>query len=90
MIRIGGIYLDQNMLLLISLGVFIFSLIVHGLLSSKMRKYAQQDVSSGKSGAEVARQMLEDNDIYDVEIREVDGFLSDHYNPLNNGKNNHI
>jgi Zn-dependent membrane protease YugP len=48
-----------------------------------MKKYAQQDVSSGKSGAEVARQMLDDNDIYDVEIREVDGFLSDHYNPLN-------
>ena len=83
MIRIGGIYLDHNMLLLISLGVFIFSIIVQMLLTSKMRKYAQQDVSSGKSGAEVAKQMLEDNDIYDVEIREVDGFLSDHYNPLN-------
>lgn len=83
MIRIGGIYLDHNMLLLVSLGVFIFSIIVQMMLSSKMKKYANQNVSSGKSGAEVARQMLEDNDIYDVEIREVDGFLSDHYNPLN-------
>lgn len=83
MIRIGGIYLDHNILLLISVVVFIFSLIVQMLLTSKMKKYAQQDVSSGKSGAEVAKQMLDDNDIYDVEIREVDGFLSDHYNPLN-------
>ena len=83
MIRLGNIYLDHNILLLISVGVFIFSIIVQMLLTSKMKKYAQQDVSSGKSGAEVARQMLDDNDIYDVEIREVDGFLSDHYNPLN-------
>ena len=83
MIRIGGIYLDHDMLLLVSIGVFIFSIIVQMMLSSKMKKYANQNVSSGKSGAEVARQMLEDNDIYDVEIREVDGFLSDHYNPLN-------
>ena len=83
MIRIGGIYLDHDMLLLISVGVFIFSIIVQMMLSSKMKKYANQNVSSGKSGAEVAKQMLEDNDIYDVEIREVDGFLSDHYNPLN-------
>ena len=63
MIRLGNIYLDHNILLLISVGVFIFSIIVQMLLTSKMKKYAQQDVSSGKSGAEVASQMLDDNDI---------------------------
>ena len=83
MIYIGGYAIDHNILLLVSVGVFIFSLIVQGLLSSKIRKYERISSTCGKTGAEIARQMLEDNDIYDVEIKEVDGFLSDHYNPLN-------
>lgn len=35
------------------------------------------------SGAEVARKMLNDNGIYDVQICSVDGTLTDHYNPSN-------
>jgi len=83
MIYIGGYGIDHNMLLLVSVVVFIISLIVQGMLSSKMRKYANIRSTCGKTGAQIAREMLESNDIYDVEIREVDGFLSDHYNPLN-------
>jgi len=33
------------------------------------------------SGAEVAKRMLENNGIYDVTIRPVEGSLTDHYNP---------
>ena len=83
MINIGGYYLSHNVLFLVTIVVFVLSIIVQVLLSSKIKKYAQEDVSCGKSGAEVAKEMLQNNDIYDVEIREVDGFLSDHYNPLN-------
>ncbi len=36
---------------------------------------------SGKTGAEIARAILRQNDITNVEVHEHQGFLSDHYNP---------
>jgi Zn-dependent membrane protease YugP len=36
---------------------------------------------SGISGAETARRILRENDIYDVAVEEVGGSLSDHYDP---------
>ena len=71
-----------NNLYFIVILCFFVSLIVQYLLNSKMKKYAQTNLSSGKSGAEVAREILNDYFIDDVRIIEVDGFLSDHYNPL--------
>jgi hypothetical protein len=38
--------------------------------------------SSGFSGKEIAEKMLRDNAIYDVQVISVDGFLSDHYDPV--------
>jgi Zn-dependent membrane protease YugP len=35
------------------------------------------------TGKEVAERMLRENGIYDVQVISVEGFLSDHYNPLN-------
>lgn len=35
------------------------------------------------TGAEIARRILEANDIHDVKVEQVDGFLSDHYDPRN-------
>ena len=50
---------------------------------SKFKKYSEIAISSGVSGAEIARKMLSDNGIHDVEIISVDGQLTDHYNPAN-------
>lgn len=52
-------------------------------LKSKFRRYSQMPTSSGLSGAEVARTMLEHYGIPNVQVVEGQGFLSDHYNPLN-------
>ncbi len=35
------------------------------------------------NGKEVAKKMLRDNCIYDVQVFSVNGYLSDHYNPFN-------
>ena len=35
------------------------------------------------SGKEIAEKMLRENGIYDVKVVSVNGFLSDHYNPVN-------
>ena len=72
-----------NLLYLIVVVCFFASLLVHYLLSSKMKKYSRTYLSSGKSGAEVAQDILNDFFIDDVKIVRVDGFLSDHYNPIN-------
>lgn len=44
-------------------------------------KYSKVPVSSGMTGAQVARKILDDNGLYDVQIEEVQGVLSDHYDP---------
>ena len=37
----------------------------------------------GMTGKQVAEKMLYDNDIHDVTVHEVNGTLTDHYNPTN-------
>jgi len=72
-----------------TIGIFVVSLIFMGIgmlvqyrLKSKFAEYSKVPTSSGLSGKQVAEKMLHDNGIYDVQVISVDGFLSDHYNPL--------
>lgn len=44
-------------------------------------KYSKVAISSYMPGAQVARKILDDNGLYDVQIEEVKGVLSDHYDP---------
>jgi uncharacterized protein len=46
-------------------------------------KYARVATTSGMTGAEMARRILDENGLYEVKVVEGRGFLSDHYNPLN-------
>jgi Zn-dependent membrane protease YugP len=52
-------------------------------LKSKFREYSQVHLTRDLTGAEVARLMLADNGIHDVQVVSVDGELTDHYNPAN-------
>jgi Zn-dependent membrane protease YugP len=52
-------------------------------LKSKFNQYSNIFLASGMSGKEVAERMLKENGIYDVQVISVQGFLSDHYNPMN-------
>lgn len=64
---------------------FIFlgiSMLVSGILRSKFNSYGKIPLKSGLSGKEVAERMLRENGIYDVKVVSVQGFLSDHYNPM--------
>ncbi len=69
------------MLILISIVFMVIGFILSNVLKSKFRKYSQVPLSNGMSGAEVAAAMLKYNQIYDVNITQVDGQLTDHYNP---------
>ncbi|SKD08124.1 hypothetical protein SAMN05660461_4076 [Chitinophaga ginsengisegetis] len=57
------------------------SLLVSFVLKSKFRAYSEIPTSSGLTGKQIAEKMLKDNQIYGVQVRESEGFLSDHYNP---------
>lgn len=72
------------MFVLIAIGIvfMVIGSLVSGRLKSKFRQYSQIGLSNGLSGEEIARKMLNDNGIYDVKITQVDGQLTDHYNPL--------
>ncbi len=59
------------------------SFLVSAVLKSKFTKYSKIPLSTGLTGKEVAERMLRENGIYDVQVISVEGFLSDHYNPLN-------
>ena len=61
--------------------VMILSMIIQWRLNKKFQEYAAVPLTSGLTGAEVAKKMLYDNGIRDVKIVSVEGTLSDHYNP---------
>jgi len=61
-------------------------LIIAGLASlythSTFAAYSDKHASSGMTGAEAAERMLRRSGLNDVTVERVDGFLSDHYDPL--------
>jgi uncharacterized protein len=67
------------------IGLFFMGLgwLVSARLKSKFREYSQVHLTRDLTGAEVARLMLTDNGIHDVQVISVEGELSDHYNPAN-------
>jgi hypothetical protein len=65
------------------IAIAILGYAVQWRFKNKFKKYSEIAITSGLSGAEIAKKMLNDNDIFDVEIISVDGQLTDHYNPDN-------
>lgn len=72
------------------MGIFVISivftvigLILSSRLRSKFNRYSQVPLTNGMSGADIAATMLRHYGITDVQITQVDGQLTDHYNPAN-------
>lgn len=66
---------------IIFIGIAIASWAVQTSLKRKFDKYSQVPLPNGMTGADVARKMLRDNGINDVQVTHTQGFLTDHYNP---------
>ncbi len=69
--------------MIVSLLFLGISFIVSAVLKSKFNKYSKVGLANGMTGREIAEKMLRENGIYDVKVTSVEGFLSDHYNPVN-------
>jgi uncharacterized protein len=67
---------------LVSLLFVGISMVVSLILKSRFAAYSKVPLSARLTGKEVAEKMLRENGIYDVKVVSVEGFLSDHYNPL--------
>ena len=65
------------------IGLFFMAIgwMVSARLKSKFHQYSQVHLTRDLTGADVARLMLADNGIHDVQVTSVQGELSDHYNP---------
>ncbi len=69
--------------LVIGVIFMIIGFVVSSRLKNKFRKYSQIHLSKDLTGAEIARLMLADHGLHDVQVVSVDGQLTDHYNPAN-------
>ena len=73
--------MSYGMIWLIMGLVMVLSFIVQWMLNRRFDEYSQVPTSNGMTGADVARKMLVDNGITDVQVTCVPGKLTDHYNP---------
>ena len=67
--------------LFIGLFFMLIGWMVSSRLKSKFKQYSEVHLTKDLTGAEVARLMLADNHINDVQVVSVEGELTDHYNP---------
>ncbi len=50
-------------------------------VKSSFSKYSQVGARNGMTGADIARAILQYNNVHDVRVEQTGGFLSDHYDP---------
>jgi hypothetical protein len=67
--------------LIFMLPAFILMMLTQWYVSSSYNKWSRVPSRSGLSGAEVARRLVERGGLRDVQVEQVSGRLSDHYDP---------
>jgi Zn-dependent membrane protease YugP len=78
----GYFYMDEYYILLV-VPALIISMLAQFLVKSTFNKYSRVGSSKNMTGAEVARYLLKANGIIDVQVMQVSGNLTDHYDPKN-------
>ena len=68
---------------ILTLILFVVSLICSGVVKSRFNRYAKNRTSNGMTGAMAAERILRANGISDVTIVQTGGVLTDNYNPTN-------
>ena len=72
-------YFDPTYVLLIP--AILLALYAQARVKSTYSKYIRVPSRSGITGAQAARELLEQNGVYDVTVERTSGRLSDHYDP---------
>lgn len=82
MFQMGYYNVDWTILLL--LPALIISLYAQYKVKSTYKKYSKVRGSRGYTGAQVARDILDKNELYHVRVEHIAGNLTDHYDPTAN------
>ena len=61
--------------------VMLAGVVIQSTLQGKFAKYSKVSLKYGYTGADIARNMMQDNGITDVKVECIEGTLTDHYNP---------
>lgn len=77
-----GMFFDETYLILIP--AMIFALFAQINVKSTFNKYSRKNNARGLTGAEIARQILDANGLYNVRIEHISGSLTDHFSPNEN------
>ncbi len=72
-------FYDPTFLLLIP--AVILAMYAQSKVQSTFRKYLRVPSTSGMTGAQVARMLLDKHGLHDVPVQQIGGTLSDHYDP---------
>lgn len=70
------------LLLILSLAAFLLTVWAQFQVKGSFKKWSLQEASLGKTGAQVARQILDDHGLHHVPVEMVPGQLTDHYDPI--------
>ncbi len=76
-------YIDKYYLILV-LPAIILSLIAQVKVKTTYSKYSKKLNSKGLSGAQVAREILDNGGLYNVQVQMIPGQLTDNFNPKTN------
>ena len=76
--------LNYYVIYILLIVAFIFSIFASVNVKSTFRKYNRMPSSMGKTAAQVAREILDSNGLYNVQVGVIHGELTDNYNPKTN------
>jgi Zn-dependent membrane protease YugP len=74
-----GLFHPMDFLIFIAFGVSIWA---QFRVKGTFKKWSKVGISSGITGYEAARRMLDNNGLHDVPVEPVRGALTDHYDPI--------
>ncbi|SHJ61219.1 hypothetical protein SAMN02745227_00216 [Anaerobranca californiensis DSM 14826] len=73
-------FFDQGLIIFV-IPAMLFALYAQGKVKSTYNKYSRVFAKKGFTGAQVARKLLDDMGLYDVDVELTGGHLTDHYDP---------
>ncbi|MBD3277348.1 MAG: peptidase [Candidatus Aegiribacteria sp.] len=76
-------FVDMNLGFLIIIAAMVLGLVAKSMVSNTYRKFSRVSTGRGVSGAGIAREILDSYGLANIDIQQIAGQLSDHYDPRN-------
>lgn len=76
-----GLFGGYGLYILFSLPALLLGLWAQARVRSAFARYSKVRTANGLTGADIARRVLNSNGLHDVQVEQVRGMLSDHYDP---------